>query len=150
SEMPIIIFTIEEAPSLLRPELMKFSNVFKDISRQGRKFNLGLEVISQQYSPIDDTILSNMNTVINLPLRSEKEKAVASKTLGGGIQYTDLESLTGTRGIALISGIWLTNFQKLRIPLYDEYFENNSKKFYEGFTKKYKSLSKSPPPTALP
>jgi DNA helicase HerA-like ATPase len=150
SELPIIIFTIEEAPSILRPEMMKYSNVFKDISRQGRKFNLGLEVISQQYSPIDDTILSNMNTVINLPLRSEKEKAVAAKTLGGGIQFSDLESLTGTRGIALISGIWLTNFQKLRIPLYDEYFENVSNKFYMNFSKKYDSQGKSPPPTELP
>ncbi|GAH36523.1 unnamed protein product, partial [marine sediment metagenome] len=123
SELPIIIFTIEEAPSILRPEMMRHNNVFKDISRQGRKFNLGLEVISQQYSPIDESILSNMNTVINLPLRSEKEKTVAAQMLGGGIQRSDLESLTGTRGIALISGIWLTNFQKLKIPLYDEYFE---------------------------
>lgn len=149
SEMPIIIFTIEEAPSILRPEMMRYNNVFKDISRQGRKFNLGLEVISQQYSPIDDTILSNMNTVINLPLRSEKEKTVAAKTLGGGIQHSDLESLTGTRGIALISGIWLTNFQKLKIPLYDEYFESHSKKFYEDFSKKVASLGISPPPTSL-
>ena len=149
SELPIIIFTIEEAPSILRPEMMRYNNVFKDISRQGRKFNLGLEVISQQYTPIDDTILSNMNTVINLPLRSEKEKAVAARTLGGGIQYSDLESLTGTRGIALISGIWLTNFQKLRIPLYDEYFDKISKNFYEHFAKKIKSQGKAPP-TELP
>ena len=149
SELPIIIFTIEEAPSILRPEMMRYSNIFKDISRQGRKFNLGLEVISQQYTPIDDTILSNMNTVINLPLRSEKEKAVAARTLGGGIQYSDLESLTGTRGIALISGIWLTNFQKLRIPLYDEYFDKISKNFYENFAKKIKSQGKAPP-TELP
>jgi len=150
SEMPIILFTIEEAPSILRPEMMKYTNVFKDISRQGRKFNLGLEVISQQYSPIDDTILSNMNTVINLPLRSEKEKAVAAKTLGGGIQYSDLESLTGTVGIALISGIWLTNFQKLKIPLYDDYFKDTSKKFYEEFANKVKSRKRSSPPTDLP
>ncbi|MFX1437816.1 MAG: ATP-binding protein [Promethearchaeota archaeon] len=150
TKMPIIIFTIEEAPSILRPEMMKYSNVFKDISRQGRKFNLGLEVISQQYSPIDDTILSNMNTLINLPLRSDTEKAVAAKTLGGGIQYSDLESLTGTRGIALISGIWLTNFQKLRIPLYDDYFINVSKKFYEDFAKKFAAQGSKPPPTGLP
>ncbi|MFX1380134.1 MAG: ATP-binding protein [Promethearchaeota archaeon] len=150
TKMPIIIFTIEEAPSILRPEMMKYSNVFKDISRQGRKFNLGLEVISQQYSPIDDTILSNMNTVINLPLRSDREKTAAAKTLGGGIQYSDLESLTGTRGIALISGIWLTNFQKLRIPLYDDYFKNVSKKFYEEFASKFESQGIKPPPTGLP
>ncbi|MFX1420482.1 MAG: ATP-binding protein [Promethearchaeota archaeon] len=150
TEMPIIIFTIEEAPSILRPEMMKYSNVFKDISRQGRKFNLGLEVISQQYSPIDDTILSNMNTVINLPLRSDTEKSVAAKTLGGGIQYSDLESLNGTRGIALISGIWLTNFQKLRIPLYDDYFKIISEKFYDEYATKMASQGNISPPTGLP
>ncbi|MFX1275808.1 MAG: ATP-binding protein [Promethearchaeota archaeon] len=150
ADMPVIIFTIEEAPSILRPEMMRFSNVFKDISRQGRKFNLALEIISQQYSPIDDTIISNMNTVINLPLRSEKEKAVAARVLGGGIQYSDLESLTGTRGIALISGIWLTNFQKLHIPLYDKYFKEISKKIFEDFALKIKNQRSSPPPTGLP
>ena len=150
TDLPIIIFTIEEAPSILRPEMMRFSNVFKDISRQGRKFNLALEVISQQYSPIDDTILSNMNTVINLPLRSDKEKQVAAHSIGGGVQQNDLESLTGTVGIALISGIWLTNFQKLKIPLYDDYFINTSKSFYEDFSKKMKDLNPSPPPTGLP
>ncbi|MFX0074988.1 MAG: ATP-binding protein [Candidatus Hermodarchaeota archaeon] len=149
-DLPIVIFTIEEAPSLLRPDMMRFSNVFKDISRQGRKFNLALEVISQQYSPIDDTILSNMNTVINLPLRSEKEKQVAAKTLGGGIQQSDLESLTGTRGIGLISAIWLTNFQKLRIPLYDDYFKDVSKKFYQQYAKFMKTQNSGPPPTSLP
>jgi len=149
-DLPVVIFTIEEAPSLLRPEMMRHSNVFKDISRQGRKFNLALEVISQQYSPIDDTILSNMNTVINLPLRSEKEKLVAAKTLGGGIKQSDLESLTGTRGIGLISAIWLTNFQKLRIPLYDEYFKEVSEKFYENFADIMKTKNPTPPPTSLP
>jgi len=150
TELPIIIFTIEEAPSVLRPEMMRYSNVFKAISRQGRKFNLALEVISQQYSPIDDTILSNMNTVINLPLRSEKEKTMAARTLGGGIQLSDLESLTGTLGIALISAIWLTNFQKLKIPLYDDYFQKSSRLFYQEFIKRYKSNSIKLPPTALP
>jgi DNA helicase HerA-like ATPase len=149
-DLPVVIFTIEEAPSLLRPEMMRHSNVFKDISRQGRKFNLALEVISQQYSPIDDTILSNMNTVINLPLRSEKEKVVAAKTLGGGIKQSDLESLTGTRGIGLISAIWLTNFQKLRIPLYDEYFKDISEKFYENYATIMKKQNPTPPPTSLP
>ena len=88
--------------------------------------------------------------MINLPLRSDTEKVVAAKTLGGGIQYSDLESLTGTRGIALISGIWLTNFQKLKIPLYDDYFNTVSKKFYEDFAKKMTSQGNKPPPTGLP
>jgi hypothetical protein len=34
--------TGEEAPSLLNPTRMKFDRVFRDISRQGRKFGIGL------------------------------------------------------------------------------------------------------------
>lgn len=147
-EVPIIIFTIEEAPTILSSDVMRLSSVFSDISRMGRKFNLALEVISQQYSPIDDTIIQNMNTVINLPLRSEKEKSTAAKMLGGGISMNDVESLTGTRGIALVSGIWLTNFQKLKIPLYDDYFESVSKSIFQGFARKMSD--RSPPDTELP
>ena len=91
-----------------------------------------------------------MNTIINLPLRSDKEKQVAARSIGGGVQQSDLESLTGTVGIALISGIWLTNFQKLKIPLYDDYFEINSKFFYEDFAKKMKDINPGHPPTGLP
>ncbi len=148
-EMPVIIFTIEEAPSLLRPEMMRYNNVFKDISRQGRKFNLALKVISQQYSPIDNAILDNMNTIINLPLRSDNEKMVAARTLGGGITHNDIESLTGTRGIALVSAIWLTNFQKLLIPLYDDYFLEHSKSFYENYKNQIKKKEPFIPKTSI-
>jgi hypothetical protein len=75
---------------------------------------------------------------------------MAAKTLGGGIQQSDLESLTGTRGIGLISAIWLTNFQKLRIPLYDEYFKEVSEKFYEDYANIMKKQNPTPPPTSLP
>jgi len=149
-DMPIIIFTIEEAPTILRTEIMRYSNVFKDISRQGRKFNLALQVISQQYTPIDDTIISNMNTVINLPLRSEKEKKAASGTIGGGVKFYDIESLTGTRGIALIAGIWLTNFQKLKIPLYDDHFDAHTRSEFERFARIMRERNRGPPNTDLP
>lgn len=149
-EMPIIIFTIEEAPTILRSEIMKYSTVFKDISRQGRKFNLALQVISQQYTPIDDTIISNMNTVINLPLRSEKEKSAASAIIGGGVKLHDIDSLTGTRGIALIAGIWLTNFQKLKIPLYDDHYNDHTRVRFERFAQEIRGRNRGPPITDLP
>jgi hypothetical protein len=148
--MPIIIFTIEEAPTILRAEIMKNSAVFRDISRQGRKFNLALQVISQQYTPIDDTIISNMNTVVNLPLRSEKEKSAATATIGGGVKSHDIESLAGTRGIALIAGIWLTTFQKLRIPLYDLHFNEHTRAEFERFAQEMRRRNRGPPNTSLP
>ncbi|MCK4280187.1 MAG: ATP-binding protein, partial [Candidatus Thorarchaeota archaeon] len=71
--LPVIQITVEEAPSILNPELMKGRSVFKDISRQGRKFNIGLLVVSQQVSVLDNVILSQMNTEINLRMGNERE-----------------------------------------------------------------------------
>lgn len=126
AEMPIVVITVEEAPSLLNPDMMRGQNVFKDISRQGRKFNLGLCVISQQITTLDNAIMANLNTMIHLPIGSDYERMAAIKNATSSITKEDLKSLEGTIGIAIISGIWLTNFQKIQIPLYSSYF--NGKK----------------------
>ena len=44
--LPRVNVVIEEAPSVLNPARMRFGSVFRDISRQGRKFGIGLTVIS--------------------------------------------------------------------------------------------------------
>ncbi|MFX0133272.1 MAG: ATP-binding protein, partial [Candidatus Hodarchaeota archaeon] len=128
-DMPIVMITIEEAPSLLNPQMMRGQNVFKNISRQGRKFNVGLCVISQQITTLDPAIMSNLNTMIHLPIGSDYERTAAIKNATSGITNNDLKSLEGTIGIAIISGIWLTNFQKIQIPLYKPYFDENKKEF---------------------
>ena len=86
----------------------------------------------------------------NVKFGSIDIQKILNESESGKKAKSDLESLTGTRGIALVSGIWLTNFQKLKIPLYDKYFETVSKKFYEDFAKKMKQKNGSPPPTGLP
>lgn len=128
-DMPIVIFVIEEAPSLLNPQMMRGQNIFKDISRQGRKFNIGLCVISQQITTLDPAIMSNLNTMIHLPIGSDYERTSAIRNATGGITKDDLQSLDGTLGIAIISGIWLTNFQKIQIPRYSEFFRENISEF---------------------
>jgi len=128
-EMPIVMITIEEAPSLLNPQMMRGQNIFKDISRQGRKFNIGLCVISQQITTLDPAIMSNLNTMIHLPIGSDYERTAAIKNATSGMTNNDLKSLEGTIGIAIISGIWLTNFQKIQIPLYRQHFDKNKQEF---------------------
>jgi len=129
SEMPIVVFTIEEAPSILNPELMKGSNIFKDIARQGRKFHISLAIISQQISTLDNAIVSNINTYINLPVGSDKERRGLIDNATSTIQISDLRSLEGTLGISIINGNWLTRFQKINIPRYKDYFEKNKNKY---------------------
>src|SRR5207248_1608889 len=52
-QLPYVNVVIEEAPSILNPDRLKFGSIFRDISRQGRKFGIGLTVVSQQVSAID-------------------------------------------------------------------------------------------------
>ena len=84
-ELPAVNLIIEEAPSILNPARMKFGSVFRDISRQGRKFGLGLTVVSQQVTEIDNGILSQINTEITMALGNEDERRSAVHTASNDI-----------------------------------------------------------------
>lgn len=129
TDMPIVVFTIEEAPSILNPDLMRGPNIFKDIARQGRKFHISLAVISQQISTLDNAIISNLNTYIDLPVGSDKERRGLIDNASSSIQINDLKSLEGTLGVSIINGNWLTKFQKIIIPRYKDHFEENKAKY---------------------
>jgi len=75
--LPYINVVIEEAPSVLNPERIKFGSIFRDISRQGHMFGIGLIVISQQVTAIDQGILTQLNTEITMALGNEEERSAA-------------------------------------------------------------------------
>jgi len=89
-ELPLVHILVEEAPSALNPARMKFGSVFRDISRQGRKFGIGLGVVSQQVSEIDNGVLTQLNTQLTMALGNadERREAVhaASTDIGGYTQ----------------------------------------------------------------
>lgn len=89
-ELPLVHILVEEAPSVLNPARMKFGSVFRDISRQGRKFGIGLGVVSQQVSEIDNGVLTQLNTQLTMALGNadERREAVraASSDIGGFAQ----------------------------------------------------------------
>lgn len=85
NELPAVNIIIEEAPSILNPARIKFGSVFRDISRQGRKFGVGLTVVSQQVTEIDKGILSQLNTEISMALGNEDERKAAVATASNDI-----------------------------------------------------------------
>lgn len=85
TELPAVNIIIEEAPSILNPARIKFGSVFRDISRQGRKFGVGLTVVSQQITEIDNGILSQLNTEITMALGNEDERRAAIQTASNDI-----------------------------------------------------------------
>lgn len=89
-ELPLVHILIEEAPSVLNPARMKFGSIFRDISRQGRKFGIGIGVVSQQVSEIDGGVLTQLNTQLVLALSNADERReavrIASSDISGFMQ----------------------------------------------------------------
>jgi DNA helicase HerA-like ATPase len=128
-KLPVIQVTVEEAPSILNPELMRGQSVFKDISRQGRKFNIGLLVISQQVSVLDNVILSQMNTEINLRLGNEREIRACIENASVNISGFENEFRVMSRGEAIVTASYRELPLPVRIPLFDDIYEKDRYKY---------------------
>ena len=134
--LPVILITVEEAPSILNPELMRGQSVFKDISRQGRKFNIGLLVVSQQVSVLDNVILSQMNTEINLRLGNEREIRACIENASVNITGFENEFRVMSRGEALVTASYRELPLPVKIPLYDTVFERDRHRYKKRSSKK--------------
>ncbi|NWF95099.1 MAG: ATP-binding protein [Candidatus Thorarchaeota archaeon] len=127
--LPVIMITVEEAPSILNPQLMQGQSVFKDISRQGRKFNIGLLVVSQQVSVLDNVILSQMNTEINLRLGNEREIKACIENASVNISGFEDEFRVMARGEAILTASYRELPLPLKIPLFDDLFKRDRSKY---------------------
>ncbi|MFX1605100.1 MAG: ATP-binding protein [Promethearchaeota archaeon] len=134
--LPVIQVTVEEAPSILNPELMKGQSVFKDISRQGRKFNIGLLVVSQQVSVLDNVILSQMNTEINLRLGNEREIRACIENASVNISGFENEFRVMSRGEAIVTQSYRELPLPIRIPLFDDIYEKDKHRYKDKGSKK--------------
>ncbi|MFW9787508.1 MAG: ATP-binding protein [Candidatus Thorarchaeota archaeon] len=134
--LPVIQVTVEEAPSILNPELMRGQSVFKDISRQGRKFNIGLLVVSQQVSVLDNVILSQMNTEINLRLGNEREIRACIENASVNISGFENEFRVMSRGEAIITQSYRELPLPVKIPLFDDIYEKDKHMYKEKGSKK--------------
>jgi hypothetical protein len=112
-ELPAVNLIIEEAPSVLNPARIRFGSVFRDIARQGRKFGVGLTVVSQQVTEIDKGILSQLNTELNLALGNEDERKAAVFTASNDIFPFKRELQVMGIGQAILSA----SYKNLPLPV---------------------------------
>lgn len=103
-ELPYVNVVIEEAPSVLNPERVRFGSVFRDISRQGRKFGIGLTVVSQQVTAIDEGILTQINTELNMALGNEEERRAAVRNASADLTGFQRELQVLGKGQCLLTG----------------------------------------------
>jgi hypothetical protein len=120
SELPYVNVVIEEAPSVLNPERMKFGSVFRDISRQGRKFGIGLTVVSQQITEIDQGVLTQINTELTMALGNDMERREAIKNASADLAGFERELQVMGKGQFLVSASYRDVPLPTQAPNYDE------------------------------
>ncbi|MEC7987183.1 MAG: ATP-binding protein [Myxococcota bacterium] len=115
-ELPHVNIVIEEASRILNAKCMRERNIFRDLGRQGYKFGIGLTVISQQVTPIDKGILSQLNTEITFGLGNADERRAAVRNASGDLgNFTDELSVL-ERGQMLISSSLTDMIIPVQVP----------------------------------
>lgn len=102
-ELPYVNVVIEEAPSVLNPERIRYGSVFRDISRQGRKFGIGLTIISQQVTAIDEGILTQVNTELTMALGNDEERRAAIRNASADLTGFERELQVMSKGQVIAS-----------------------------------------------
>lgn len=114
--LPYVNVVVEEAPSVLNPQRMKFGSIFRDISRQGRKFGIGLTVVSQQVSEIDDGILTQLNTELIMSLGNENERREAIRNASTDMTGFERELQVMGKGQVMVSASYKDVPLPIQIP----------------------------------
>jgi hypothetical protein len=124
-ELPLVHILVEEAPSVLNPARMRFGSVFRDISRQGRKFGIGLGVVSQQVSEIDAGVLTQLNTQLTLALGNADERREAIRSASSDIGSFAQELQVLDRGQLLLSSSLKEIALPIQVPEFDKMKRND-------------------------
>ncbi|MBD1863991.1 ATP-binding protein [Trichocoleus sp. FACHB-46] len=119
-QLPYVNVVVEEAPSVLNPQRMKFGSVFRDISRQGRKFGIGLTVVSQQVSEIDDGVLSQINTELVMALGNELERKEAVRNASADLSGFERELQVMGKGQVIVSASYKDVPLPVQVPEFDQ------------------------------
>jgi DNA helicase HerA-like ATPase len=126
--LPYVNVVIEEAPSVLNPERIRYGSVFRDISRQGRKFGIGLTIISQQVTAIDEGILTQINTELTMALGNEEERRAAIRNASADLTGFERELQVMSKGQAIASA----SYRDIPLPTQAPNFDNLEKTSHGG------------------
>lgn len=119
-QLPFVNVVIEEAPSVLNPQRLRFGSIFRDISRQGRKFGIGLTVVSQQVSEIDQGVLTQLNTELTMALGNESERKEAIRNASADLMGFERELQVMEKGQVLLSASYKDVPLPVQVPNYDD------------------------------
>ena len=124
-----VLITIEEAQRVLASGGSS-TQVFRECAMEGRKFGVGLCVITQQPKNIDPRVLAQINTFVVMGLGDRGDRDIITGSAKQDLSRMEIEIQTLDRGEAIISTIGIPFPVSTRIHKFEDYIEqlNREKK----------------------
>lgn len=119
-KLPVSII-IEEAPRVLGSDKLAFGdNIYSKIAKEGRKFKVGLQAITQLTSVIPRDILTNINTKIILGNEMATERRAIIDSAAQDLADDDRTIASLDKGEAIVTSIFTRFAVPIQIPLFDD------------------------------
>jgi hypothetical protein len=120
SEQKKVLITIEEAQRVLASGGSS-TQVFRECAMEGRKFGVGLCVITQQPKNVDAKVLAQINTFVVMGLGDRGDREIIMGSAKQDLSKMEIEIQTLDRGEAIISTIGIPFPVSTRIHRYEDY-----------------------------
>jgi len=115
----VLSICLEEAPRFIGEDALRSGpNVFSQISREGRKFNVGLIGITQLPSLIPRQVLANMNTKIILGIEMAPERKAIIESSPQDLSSDDRIIASLEKGEAIVTSTFTHFAMPIKIPLH--------------------------------
>ncbi|MDD1662191.1 MAG: ATP-binding protein [Methanomicrobiales archaeon] len=115
-----VLITIEEAQRVLGAG-GPGTAVFRECAMEGRKFGVGLCVVTQQPKNVDPRVLAQMNTFVVMGLSDRNDRAIIAGHAKQDLSPMDTEIQTLEPGEAIISTLGIPFPVSTRIHLFEDY-----------------------------
>lgn len=116
-QQPLLVVLDEAHTYLKAGEDSISSRIVQMISKEGRKYGVGLLLVTQRPSELDETVLSQCGTIIGLRMTNQRDKAHVSSAMQDELrEIADVLSSLRT-GEAIVSG------EAVRIPSRMKFFQ---------------------------
>ncbi|MDD1676810.1 MAG: ATP-binding protein [Methanomicrobiales archaeon] len=135
------LIVIEEAQRVLGAG-GRSTQVFRECAMEGRKFGVGLCVITQQPRNVDSRVLAQLNTFVIMGLADRGDREIIGSSAKQDLSRMDTEIQTLEPGEAILSTIGIPFPVSTRIHFFDDYIreltgaqkKSLNEKFNGGFT----------------
>jgi len=115
-----ILIAIDEAQRVLAREGSS-TQVFRECAMEGRKFGVGLCVITQQPKNVDPKVLAQINTFVVMGLGDRGDREIVMGSAKQDLSRMEVEIQTLDKGEAIISTLQIPFPVSTRIHLFEEY-----------------------------